>query len=144
MLPRCLLCNTNHIVSAAQTIGTGAFPHPRDPNSPSVSKQLFVIFILRKVLKVPTNQLESYLRSYGNPENWIRLCLPCTLLADQAKTLYELQQNVTRKFEKAAQCIVDMVERTSLSSQLDHSFSSSVRHYITSRSTIPIFILVCA
>lgn len=58
-----------------------------------LSQNLDVIFILRKIFKVPSTQLSSYLKSCPDIGNWITVCVNCDKVVKEFTTLYRKWQN---------------------------------------------------
>lgn len=94
-----------------------------DPGSPSscetvqdhitsVSRQLHVIFILRKLFQVPLKNLEEYLSTVGNPDEWIWLCPNCTEDTENAKQIYSELLQVSRKFRSFRTELIETVKIT--------------------------------
>lgn len=61
---------------------------PKSENTNRIVTNLNVFFLLKTLLQVPNNQLETNFKDVGNPEDWVRLCNQCSHLTEQANKLY--------------------------------------------------------
>lgn len=122
-------------------------------NKGPLKNSLKVIFVLRKLLKVPREQLANQLEEKGyNPDRWIRFCDKCVKIINNAKELDEeirIYENELRNDEKK---IVETI-RTSgddkgrSKAYLGNLFGDRIRAYIKqvmkTNMIIYYFYLIC-
>ncbi len=92
-----------------------------------LSANLSVVFLVSKVLQVPSGQLEENLRECGNPMNWIRLCEQCSRLARQAEQLHSQIVRTKQQLRCVEQSILERAKTGSLSSSKSSSMSIDER-----------------
>lgn len=78
-----------------------------------LAKDLNAIFILRNLLEVPSEQLETYLE-HGNPSEWtfVRFCVGCGEMVDNAKKIYQEILDASRVFASIKGEIVNTVKNS--------------------------------
>lgn len=85
----------------------------------TVDKHLYIIFILRKVLQVSTEQLELFLEAYPKIENWFGLCEKCTETVHRCQTAYQQVLEAVQAFKALQEDIVERVKITSKNGSSD-------------------------
>lgn len=98
---KCLICATPNINFLA--------PHLAPK---LIEKHLKIMFLLRKVLEIPSNKLVNFLQGFPNIDDWISVCDKCETLVNQCKEFYQELWEVNRKFENGKQRIVKLVEES--------------------------------
>lgn len=101
-----------------------------------LSKNLDVIFFLKKLLKVPTTLLVNQLKECGqDPEDWLKLCDHCNHLTKRAK---ELDMEI-RKIEKEFSCVQKHVvekfinSRCAQKGRILKKFHENVKSFVRTR-----------
>lgn len=106
ILPDCLTCG--------ETCQDGSHEWTFEPVSKSclqVKKEMSVIFLLRRILGVPQNRLESLLESIGNPSDWgIKLCPLCNRIFSEAMFLYERLMKLHNEFDQVSKQLRSRME----------------------------------
>lgn len=77
-------------------------------NYSSLSSNINVFFVLRKVLHVPSILLKDQLKESGiNPQDWIRLCDQCTHLIKKGRHLHQEITKIEKQFRSVRKQIVE-------------------------------------
>lgn len=131
----CLICSSKDC--CPQNKNGDYFNSPNGDNNTDISQQLNVIFLLKKLLQVPTVNLEKYLVKFGSPTNWqVSLCEQCTQLVNQAKDLHLLILENTAKLKRVQKVIVDKVKfQNNPSPSADNLVYQETQDFIKSRKT---------
>lgn len=92
-----------------------------------LERNLDVVFLLRNLMKVPSNHLERDLKEFGdNPEDWLSLCDKCTKFTRQARRLH---QRIIET-EKELKCIQKIIISQTRSSSKRSSVNDNLHlHY---------------
>lgn len=137
---RCLICGAVANLSDKVTPKNFSDQTSEDDNNDNVSAdsqstnmpcilrhQLHVIFLLRTVFGLPSETLEHYLKTKGNPDGWITLCSTCDKLTKTARRLHLQVLEISQKFIYLKQEIREKL-KTTCSSYYHPKRKVSVKH----------------
>ncbi|ODM90967.1 putative zinc finger protein [Orchesella cincta] len=74
-----------------------------------LQENLNTIFILRKVLEVPNEQLQTYMKHCNGPSNWIGFCEACQPLIKDALEVNDKIVGLMKQLEKCKELVVDKI-----------------------------------
>lgn len=97
-LPDCLTCGE----TCQDDVPEWTF-EPVTKSCLQIKKEMPVIFLLRRILGVPQDRLETLLESIGNPSDWgIKLCPMCNRIFSEAMFLYERLMKLHNEFDQVS------------------------------------------
>lgn len=81
-----------------------------------VVANLDVVFVLRKMLNVPSLKLQDYLENFGCPDKWVKYCRKCLCLVDKA---LRIQKEISKLENKLRECQAKMKEEIEANFQVN-------------------------
>lgn len=96
---RCLICYAKLGALEDESSENLDSANGSPPGKQFLAKDLNAIFILRNLLEIPSEQLETYLEN-GNPSEWsfVRFCGGCGDMVENAKKIYQEILDASRVF----------------------------------------------
>lgn len=79
-----------------------------------LSKNVQTYFLLRHVIGLPLDKLESYLKSCPSkePGNWIKLCGGCNQFVEKSQQIYREMVLISKDFENLRNAIIQTIFST--------------------------------
>lgn len=78
----------------------------------TLTRHLRVMFVLQKVLNLESINLVNFLTNHPDVDQWIRLCSDCTAQVVTCETLFHQLLEISKKFEKSKQEIVNSLKES--------------------------------
>ncbi len=96
---------------------------------PSITEMDFqVMFVLKKMLNIPSNALADYLERFGNPREWITFCNACIPKVNKAIVI---QKEINRLEENLRTCQKELVNTIKKSWKDEQEMSTLSSNHVT-------------
>lgn len=80
---------------------------------------LYVIFVLQKLLQVPNFNLKCNLLELGNPESWISVCSHCSKLTKRAWKLHQKVVQFNQELKSIKNTVIERAKSSCLPQNVD-------------------------
>ncbi|CAL8085520.1 unnamed protein product [Orchesella dallaii] len=85
-------------------------PKERSHEEGKLGENLKSVFILRKLLNVPYDEMTNYLMEYGDPSKWIGMCENCEPLTKEALGVNDKMNKLMNQLDKCREQVVKRIQ----------------------------------